>query len=153
MSPAFRLQTLSLASALLLFGTTPSVAQKIYKSVDADGVVSYSSSPPRDAPTDQIETVKVDPPPPEADRDAAQRRLQSMRSSSAGSGSRPARTADDADDNASKRTGKPGGSATSSPKQAQSTASGSRASRSAGGLSTPGKSRGGTQLPSGRTSR
>jgi len=54
------------------------MAQVIYKSVDADGVVSYSSSPPRDAPQDRIGTVKVDPAPPEAERHAAQQRLSEM---------------------------------------------------------------------------
>ena len=75
----------ALVAALLLGIGTPATAQQIYKSVDADGVVSYSSSPPRDAPQDRIETVKVDPAPPESERNAAQQRLSAMQQQSSGS--------------------------------------------------------------------
>jgi hypothetical protein len=75
----------ALLAVLLLGIGAPAAAQQIYKSVDADGVVSYSSSPPRDAPQDRIETVKVDPAPPEAERNAAQQRLSEMQRQSSGS--------------------------------------------------------------------
>jgi len=75
----------ALLAALLLGISAPAAAQQIYKSVDADGVVSYSSSPPRDAPQDRVETVKVDPAPPEAERNAAQQRLSAMQRESSGS--------------------------------------------------------------------
>jgi hypothetical protein len=87
--PAYRSPSPNRLQALLavlsLGICAPAAAQQVYKSVDADGIVSYSSSPPRDAPQDRIETVTVDPAPPEAERNAAQQRLSEMQRQSSGS--------------------------------------------------------------------
>ena len=141
---------LALAWALLLCHTGAAVAQKVYKSVDAEGVVSYSSTPPMDAPSDQVETVRLDPPPPEADRAAAQQRYLTPRTGSGRSGSASASQPAEQDGTASKKAG---GSATSSNKQTQATPSGSRTSRPAGGGYVPERGRVSSQLPSARTSR
>jgi hypothetical protein len=68
-------QSLSLVVLLLAIGTPAAIAQKVYKSIDADGVVTYSSSPPRNAPVDQIDTINIAPGPSEAARAAGQQRL------------------------------------------------------------------------------
>ncbi len=52
----------------------PVVAQ-VYKSIDADGNVVYSSSPPANADPGQVQSIRIDPPPSAADVAAAERRL------------------------------------------------------------------------------
>lgn len=64
---------LAIATAALLAAFTAS-AQTVYKSVDARGRVSYSSTPPITAPEEMIEKVKIAPGPTEQQKqDAAQR--------------------------------------------------------------------------------
>ena len=142
-----------LAWGLMLFNTGAAMAQKIYKSLDADGVVSYSSTPPPDAPSDQVETVRVDPPPAEAERTAAQQRYSSMQPGAGRSQSRFGSPSAGQDEPTSTKAAKAGSSTTSLNQQTQTTRSGSRSSRPAGGTSSPERGRVRSQLPSARTSR
>jgi hypothetical protein len=152
-SPSHRQPQALLALLLLGIGTS-AAAQQIYKSVDADGVVSYSASPPRDAPQDRIETVRVDPAPPEAESNAAQQRLSAMQRQSSGSASNT--------DRSPRRSAKPDPDAPSDPGSSswdqwrsgviERSRSNSRVARPAGASSTDsGRSTG--QSASSRSSR
>ena len=57
---------------LLLIGMSTAMADKIYKSVDADGNVTYSSQPPDDSVN--VERIRVAPSPGEEELRAAQER-------------------------------------------------------------------------------
>lgn len=64
---------LTIATIALLAVCTAS-AETVYKSVDAQGRVSYSSTPPATAPEEMIDKVKIAPGPTERQKqDAAQR--------------------------------------------------------------------------------
>jgi hypothetical protein len=76
-----------LPALLLLTISGTGAAQRVYKSIDADGNVSYSASPPAEVAPERVEPVRIDPAPPEAEQQAAQQRLQSAMSGS-GSGAR-----------------------------------------------------------------
>jgi hypothetical protein len=76
-----------LAAALLLILGGTGAAQQVYKSIDADGNVIYSASPPPDVSPNRVEPVRIDPPPAASEQQAAQQRLQSALSGS-DSGSR-----------------------------------------------------------------
>ncbi|WP_295882426.1 DUF4124 domain-containing protein [uncultured Thiohalocapsa sp.] len=51
---------------------------QVYKGVDADGNVVYSSSPAVGADPERVEQVRIDPGPTDADRAAAERRMRAM---------------------------------------------------------------------------
>ena len=64
---------LTITTIALLAACTAS-AETVYKSVDAQGRVSYSSTPPTTAPEEMIEKVNIAPGPTEQQKpDAAQR--------------------------------------------------------------------------------
>jgi hypothetical protein len=66
---------------LLLAATGSAAAQgPIYKSIDADGNVTYSSTPPEDPRVQRIETVEVDPGPSPAEQAEAERRMRGIES-------------------------------------------------------------------------
>ncbi|MCG6942691.1 MAG: DUF4124 domain-containing protein [Thiohalocapsa sp.] len=65
------------AGALLLAGADP-VGAEVYKSVDANGNVIYSSSPYAGGDPSEAQTIGIDPGPTSADRSAAERRVQAM---------------------------------------------------------------------------
>jgi len=62
--------------ATLMLLPTLVFAQEVYKSVDAQGRVTYSTTPPADSVSS--ESVKVQAGPGEEEREAAQQRLQSQ---------------------------------------------------------------------------
>ena len=67
-----RITTLKITTLLLFlgfFGATSAVAEDIYKSVDDNGKVTYSSTPP--ANTQEASKVEITPPPSAADIKAA----------------------------------------------------------------------------------
>ena len=66
------------ALLLALWATNPVCvrAQAVYKSVDADGRVSYSSTPPPAGSARQVEELRIQPSPAAADTNAADQRLR-----------------------------------------------------------------------------
>ena len=60
-----------------------SVSQEIYKTVDAEGRVTYSSTPPAAGTAATVERVRIDPPPTEAQRAEAEARLRELEQASA----------------------------------------------------------------------
>jgi hypothetical protein len=65
---------------LLLTAFGAAAQAPIYKSIDADGNVTYSSTPPEDPRVQRVETVEVDPgPSPEAQTEA-ERRMRGIES-------------------------------------------------------------------------
>ncbi|MGB5834126.1 MAG: DUF4124 domain-containing protein [Thiohalocapsa sp.] len=147
-SPSGLIALLFVMPLILVAGVA--MSQQIYKSVDADGVVTYSASPPRDAPSRQIEHVRVDPAPPAAERAAAEKRLESMRRSADSDGS--SKQSEDQDDAASNKAGS-SSTAESRDEQLERARSSNRIARPAGGSGTAKAGRSAGQLPSGRTSR
>ena len=67
------------ATALSFLCSSGASGQMVYKSVDAQGNVTYSSSPPPDG-RHFVERVPIDPPLPESQRRAAEDRLEQLRS-------------------------------------------------------------------------
>ena len=67
------------AIALTAVGYAPA-QERIYKSIDANGNVTYSSTPPDSANVQRIETVKVEPGPGPAERANAEQRMQRIES-------------------------------------------------------------------------
>jgi len=65
----------SLIAGVIFAGTT---AAQVYKSVGPDGTVTYSSTPPAEGDGVLIKEVPIAPGPPEADRRAAERRVQAV---------------------------------------------------------------------------
>jgi beta-lactam-binding protein with PASTA domain len=65
----------AIISALLAACVTTATAQ-VFKSIDADGNVVYSRSPPASADPATVQSVRIDPGPTEQDRAAAERRMQ-----------------------------------------------------------------------------
>lgn len=63
---------------ILLTCPKPPIAAPIYKSVDADGHVSYSSSPPPEQRGQQVKEVKLAPGPSQQEVDAAEKRIQDI---------------------------------------------------------------------------
>lgn len=59
---------------------------QVYKGVDADGNVVYSSSPAVGADPERVEQVRIDPGPTDADRAAAERRMRAMQPRASGTG-------------------------------------------------------------------
>jgi len=134
---------------ILLFALSASaVAQQIYKSVDADGNVSYSSAPPPGAAPGQAQTVKIDPGPTETERAAAEQRLQSSLGGSGRSGDAGAEQ--DAEAKATKKSVQ---NVERRSEQVERQRSSSRIQRPSGGMSQPARGRAAGQLPSSRTSR
>lgn len=72
-----RTRHLSLACLSLLFLSSAG-AQTVYKSVDAQGNVTYSSTPPPPDHRETVETLHIAPPPPEAERTRATERLRRL---------------------------------------------------------------------------
>jgi hypothetical protein len=63
--------TIGIVSVLVAFSVS---AQTVYKSVDSQGRVTYSSSPPPEAATEMVEAVPLAPgPTPEQQQEAAKR--------------------------------------------------------------------------------
>lgn len=69
-----------LLSIPILVGCCSSVhaASPVYKSVDAAGKVTYSSSPPPEQRDQQVEEVKLAPGPSQQEMEAADKRLQEI---------------------------------------------------------------------------
>lgn len=63
---------------VLLACPTPPIAGPVYKSVDADGNITYSSSPPAEQRGQQVEEVKLAPGPSQQEVEAANKRLQDI---------------------------------------------------------------------------
>jgi hypothetical protein len=63
--------------AWLVAAAAPLGAQ-VYKGVDENGNVVYSSSPFTGTDPDRVEAIRVDPGPTDADRAAAERRVQAL---------------------------------------------------------------------------
>ena len=61
----------------LLLPFAPGAAEPVYRWVDADGNVGYSSQPPPDA--ERVEALSFEAPPPEARVEAARQRLEKER--------------------------------------------------------------------------
>ncbi len=74
MSPTLLLR-LGLAA---LLASAPVSAETIYRWVDKDGSVSFSSSPPPGMPKDRLNEVEVDPGPPAAQQQAADDRVRQI---------------------------------------------------------------------------
>lgn len=74
-----RLHLYTFALSLLV---SPAGAQ-VYKSVDADGRVTYSSRPPAPDPTTAVEEMTIAPPPPERDRIEAENRIKRIEQNTA----------------------------------------------------------------------
>lgn len=68
---------LAIATVALLAACTAS-AETVYKSVDAQGRVSYSSTPPITAPEEMIEKVKIAPGPTEQQKQDATQRAKAL---------------------------------------------------------------------------
>jgi hypothetical protein len=62
---------------LVLAGTA--LSQGVYKSVDAQGRVTYSAKPPTDVRADRVERVPIAPGPTEHQRQAAEKRSKALR--------------------------------------------------------------------------
>jgi hypothetical protein len=69
------------AMLMLCCAAATGVQGQVYKSIDADGNVTYSASPPADPAVSRVESVRIDPGPPEREQQAAQQRRQSIESS------------------------------------------------------------------------
>lgn len=69
-----KIQLRPMIAALALALACPAMAQTVYKSVDAEGRVSYSSSPPPEAAGDLVEEVPIAPGPTEQEQQEARRR-------------------------------------------------------------------------------
>jgi hypothetical protein len=65
-------------AAIALLGTFAAMAQEIYKSVDAQGRVTFSSSPPPGAPGELVQEVKIPPGPTEEQRQEAAQRAKEI---------------------------------------------------------------------------
>jgi len=140
-----------LRALILLFVLSASAAaQQVYKSVDADGNVSYSSSPPPGAAPGRAQTVKIDPGPTETERAAAEQRLQSSLGGASRSGDADAGADKGAE---AKATNKSAQTVERRSEQVERQRSSSRIERPSGGMSQPARGRAAGQLPSSRTSR
>lgn len=96
--PGKRIFTLCTVIGLLgLTGTFSSAvkAEPIYKSIDAQGNVTYSSEPVKDA--DTVENVDIPPGPSEAAQEAGRERARQMESSASEIGSANAKRAQQRD--------------------------------------------------------
>lgn len=62
----------------LLSPTASQAQQQVYRSVDAQGNVSFSAEPPTDANVRSVETLTLQPGPSEADRQAAEARARDI---------------------------------------------------------------------------
>jgi hypothetical protein len=142
-------QSLGLGAALLLglCGTGPATAQ-VYKSIDADGNVVYSSSPPAAADPDAVQTIRIDPPPSAAEGSAAESRLRRSPRPDPGAGQGQA---EDAAAKAAERRSK------SAPQQVdeavQRAGQTGREQRSSGGFGGEDRGRSSGSISSGRSSR
>jgi hypothetical protein len=65
-------------AAIALLGTFAAMAQEIYKSVDAQGRVTFSSSPPPGVPGELVQKVKIPPGPTEEQRQEAAQRAKEI---------------------------------------------------------------------------
>lgn len=59
---------------LCIGGPTRSLAEEIFKSIDAQGNVTYSAKPPPAGSGEQVQTLTIDPGPTNADQNAAHKR-------------------------------------------------------------------------------
>jgi hypothetical protein len=146
----------ALAGTLLLAATSLACAE-IYKGVDEDGNVVYSSSPLVGADPERVQSIRIDPPPNDADVNAADQRVQGMQPRGGGQPPPP-----------------PAGTAPESPQAAEQQAAGAtkrppinwqddeavrrarspdRVSQGAGGFAGESRARGGGSLPSERSAR
>jgi len=69
--------TALIAIALLAISTGPARAQHVYKSVDADGNVTYSEIPPGEGSAREVQEIDLLPGPSPEDQQAAHQRLRS----------------------------------------------------------------------------
>jgi hypothetical protein len=139
----------------LLLAAAGPIGAQVYKGVDENGNVVYSASPFGTMDPDQVETLRIDPGPTEADRSAAERRAQALLPPAGGgvgltgpdapqpqppapeaSAQKRSPSIDWQEDEAVQRAGVTG-----------------RAQRGAGGLSGEQRGRSGASLPSERSSR
>ncbi|MCG6861315.1 MAG: DUF4124 domain-containing protein [Chromatiaceae bacterium] len=67
-------------TTIALFCTFTATAQTVYKSVDADGKVTYSAAPPPDAAAEMVEKVPIAPGPTDQQRSAAENRTKELES-------------------------------------------------------------------------
>jgi hypothetical protein len=152
------------ALLLLTLGGT-AAAQKVYKSIDADGNVIYSASPPANVAPDRVEPVRIDPPPAESEQQAARQRLESALDGSGGgsgggsgdeSGSGPGLGEDSAEDRRNRAADAQPAEATAPNAEArflERNRSNSRVSRGAGVGGGQQSSRGPGERPASRDSR
>jgi chaperonin cofactor prefoldin len=61
-----------------LIWTCTATAEAVYKSVDAQGRVTYSSTPPPDAPGEMVEEVSIEPGPTEQQQQEAMERAKKL---------------------------------------------------------------------------
>jgi|GEM_PF-1404692 len=71
-----RLKQIIVACCMLFMLTATAMAEQIYRSVDADGNVTFSNEPPADAV--DVDEVKVRPGPSAAEQQAARERMQAQ---------------------------------------------------------------------------
>ena len=142
------------AAAGLLLATVGPVAAEVFKSVDEYGNVVYSSSPFGGPDPDAAEPVRIDAGPTDADRTAAERRLQALQTPAPDAagvpGGGPPQQPPPPPQSAPTQTTPIDGRADEAVQRAQTT---SREHRSAGGFAGDQRSRRGASLSSERTSR
>jgi hypothetical protein len=80
------------ALACALLAAMGPVSAEVYRGVDEDGNVVYSSSPLVGADPERVRSIRIDPPPNEADVHAAEQRVQSMQPRGGGQPPPPAGT-------------------------------------------------------------
>lgn len=66
----------ALALTLLLTPCTSTLAEEVFKSVDAEGRVTYSATPPDDGSATVVEELQLKPAPSREDRNAARQRYR-----------------------------------------------------------------------------
>jgi hypothetical protein len=69
--------------ALSILAISSAGAQTVYKSIDAQGNVTYSSTPPPEGSGKAIREVPIAPPPPESQRQEAEERVRQLQIESA----------------------------------------------------------------------
>ncbi|MEA3277842.1 MAG: DUF4124 domain-containing protein [Pseudomonadota bacterium] len=68
---------------LSLLGVSTATAETVYKSIDPEGNVSYSSTPPPSSSGDVVEEVPIAPGPTQEQRQEAEQRLDDLEAASA----------------------------------------------------------------------
>ncbi len=146
----------ALAGTLLLAATSL-VCAEVYKGVDEDGNVVYSSSPLVGADPERVQSIRIDPPPNDADVNAADQRVQSMQPR--GGGQRPPPAAGTAPEPPQAAEQQAAGATKRPPinwqedEAVRRARSPDRVSQGAGGFAGESRARGGGSLPSERSAR